>query len=1301
VIHPLRADRPSSLTSPIAALSTILVCGVVVLLVVGVVPAFAGESVAYKPEGIHAHELIALNWGGRVESEPEFSEPPGDYVENAVEGDPGGGDGLLEYTEECESGNIFEHCVGLHTVINQDSEGVLPSGFVKFEHRVIDSEYEGYHIVVIYRYGWKPGPRESEQFGPDDPAQPGRHSCFAGKPVNCATGNETQTQTDLAVGGRGPVLGLTRTYNARLAVKQAAPGPFGYGWTGSYSAHLELAAEGREATVYQDNGSTVTFARLESGESWTAPAGLVQATLVDEGSGYLYTLPDQTVLHFNSSGQLTSEVDRNGNTLTMSYESKGRLESVSDAAGRKITLAYNSGGQVESAKDPMGHTVKYTYESGNLMSVTQPGETKLRWKFKYNSEHELTSETDGREHTITIEYNASHQVVSQTDAMSRERTWRYPASEGGSETIISEPNGARTVERFNEYGSPISVVHAEGTSTAATTTYEYNNADELTVVTDPNEHKTEYGYDSAGNLTSEKDADGDEKRWKYDSKHDVETETTPAGETTTIKRNSAGDPEAIERPAPGSTTQKTTYKYDADGDVESMTNPLERTWKYEYDSYGDRKAETGPEGDKRTWEYNEDSQEIAMVSPRGNAAGAEASKFTTKIEPNAKGQPLKITDPLGHTTKYTYDGDGNVETMTDGNSHKTKYTYDADNELTKTEEPNKTVIETEYDSMGQTKSQTDGNKHVTKYVRNLLEEVEEEVNPLGKKTLKEYDEAGNLVKLTDPKGRTTTYTYDPANRLTEISYSSGNPSTVKYEYDKDSDRTKVTDGTGTTVYIYDQLDRMTESENGHKEVVKYEYNLGNQQTKITYPNTKTVERAYDKDGRLEKITDWNSKVTKFYYSADSGLEKTTFPSETKDEDTYVYNDADQMTEVKMKKSSETLGSLVYTRDSDGQVKKTTVKELPGAEVTEDTYDENNRLTKSGSTEYKYDAANNPTMEGSSTNSYNESNELEKGTGMAYTYDELGERTKTTPEKGPATTYGYDQAGDLISAERPKEGETAEIKDTYAYNGEDLRTSQTIAGTTSYLAWDMAKELPLVLSDGTSSYIYGPGGLPVEQISSGGTVTYLHHDQQGSTRLLTGSTGTVTGKCTYSAYGTPTCEGTTTTPLGYDGQYTSSDTGLIYLRARVYDPQTAQFLTVDPLVNISRSAYYYAGDNPLNKIDTTGLLVSGNCGPPPPFGHGNPGPGFGPGPGEGTLEGFPPNPKTEGSPTEEGNKKHCLLGQIVIAGKCTQSRPPLTGPPPPSGPSPVPGVPPEVPVQEVPLIPVPGVPPWIPDPLPDI
>ena len=574
-----------------------------------------------------------------------------------------------------------------------------------------------------------------------------------------------------------------------------------------------------------------------------------------------------------------------------------------------------------------------------------------------------------------------------------------------------------------------------------------------------------------------------------------------------------------------------------------------------------------------------------FTEPFGMAFAASGAVYIADI----KNSRVEEWAPIAAVTEYKYDGDGNIEQVTDPNGHTTKYTYNADNQPTKVETPNKAITETEYDGAGQVVKQIDGNKHATKYVRNILEEVTEVTDPLGHVTKKEYDAAGNLKKLEDPAKRTTTYTYDPANRLTEVVYSSGKPATITYEYDKDGDRTKMTDGTGMTKYAYDQLDRLIESENGHKEVVKYEYDLGNEQTKITYPNGKTVTRAFDKDGRLEKVTDWNEKETKFSYDQNSNLEATTFPSATKDEDAYTHNDADQQTEVRMRKSTETLASLTYPRDNDGQVKGITSKGLPGAEITENAYDENNRLTKYGATEYKYDSTNNPTKEESVENKYNEGNQLEKSGATSYTYDELGERTKATPEKGPATTYGYDQAGDLTSVERPEGESKPKIEDGYAYNGEGLRASQTLNGTTGYLTWDMTAGLPLLLSDGTNSYVYGSGGMPVEQINnSTGVVQYLHHDQQGSTRLITGSSGTVEGKCTYSAYGTPTCEGTATTPLGFDGQYTSADTGLIYLRARVYDPTTAQFMTIDPLETLTREPYSYAANNPLNASDPTGL-----------------------------------------------------------------------------------------------------------------
>ncbi len=1066
--------------------------------------------------------------------------------------------------------------------ILQKTEGIgtTPVYFATENYgRIIEAtgRFEFVHPVALVE--------SSSQFGGPRGLAPGQIRSSCGKPVSCATGNEYETQTDLSVGGRGVGLALSRTYNAQAGAA-GEHGVFGYGWTSSFGDYLVIEKESKKATLHGADGSTVPFTEAGAGK-YLAPPWTQDTLTGSPETSYTLTLASQTKYQFaGSSGRLESVTDRDGNATTLGYSAEGHLETITDPVARKITFAYNAEGLVESAKDPMGNTVKYTYEGGNLKSVTQPGELSLRWQYKYDGSHELTELTDGRGGTTINGYNGTHQVISQKDPAGHTLSFEY----GPFHTRITNvTTGSVTDEYFTSNDEPSSITRGFGTASATTESFSYNEGGYVVSVTDGDGHTTTYGYNAGGDRMSVVDPNKNETKWVYDATHDVETTTTPKGETTTIKREAHGNPEVIERPAPGSKTQTTKYKYLAHGELESVTDPLEHITKYEYDAQGDRSAEIDPEGNKRTWEYDEGSREIASVSPRGNIVGGKPAEFTTKIERDKQGRPITVTDPLAHTTKYTYDGDGNVETATDGNAHKTTYTYNGDSQPIKVKEANGTVTETGYDGAGQIVSQTDGNKHKTKYARNAVEEVTEVTDPLGHKTTKEYDAAGNLKALTDPAKHTASYTYDPANRLTEVTYSDGKTPTDKYEYDADGNRAKSVDGTGTSIYTYDQLDRLTESETGHKEVSKYEYNLGNQQTKITYPNTKSVTRAFDKDGRLEKVTDWLTKITKFTYDPDSDQKTTVFPTETKDEDKYTYNDADEMIEAKMVKGAETLASLAYTRNNDNQVKKTTSKGLPGAEVTEATYDANSRLTKYGTTEYKYDAANNPTTEGTSTNTYNEGSELEKGTSATYTYNELDERTKTTPSAGPATTYGYDEAGNLTSVERPKEGETAKIEDAYAYDGNDLRSSETISATTNYLVWDMTEPLPLLLSDGANSYIYGPGGLPVEQINNTtGTVTYLHHDQAGSTRLLTGSTGTVTGKCSYAAYGTPTCEGTATTPLGYEAQYTSTDTGLIYLRHRVYDPATAQFLSVDPLEIYTGEPYSYGGDNPLNYGDPRGL-----------------------------------------------------------------------------------------------------------------
>ena len=78
--------------------------------------------------------------------------------------------------------------------------------------------------------------------------------------------------------------------------------------------------------------------------------------------------------------------------------------------------------------------------------------------------------------------------------------------------------------------------------------------------------------------------------------------------------------------------------------------------------------------------------------------------------------------------------------------------------------------------------------------------------------------------------------------------------------------------------------------------------------------------------------------------------------------------------------------------------------------------------------------------------------------------------------------------------------------------------------------------------------------------------------------------------TYDAYGTPTTSPnpTATTTLLWQGQYHDPATGLYNLRARWYDPANGQFLSVDPLNQLTQTPYSYGADNPISNSDPTGL-----------------------------------------------------------------------------------------------------------------
>ena len=159
---------------------------------------------------------------------------------------------------------------------------------------------------------------------------------------------------------------------------------------------------------------------------------------------------------------------------------------------------------------------------------------------------------------------------------------------------------------------------------------------------------------------------------------------------------------------------------------------------------------------------------------------------------------------------------------------------------------------------------------------------------------------------------------------------------------------------------------------------------------------------------------------------------------------------------------------------------------------------------------------------------------------------------------------------------------------YSSDAAGLRQSRTEGGVTRQFTWSTVGGMPLLLDDGAHSYVYGPSSAPIEQVDASGAVQFLRGDLLGSTRVITDAAGDAVGSASYDAFGSPESQTGVASAFGYTGNWTDPDTGLVYLRARDYDPTTGQFLVVDPAVSSTGQPYAYAGNNPLLLSDPLGL-----------------------------------------------------------------------------------------------------------------
>jgi len=1026
-------------------------------------------------------------------------------------------------------------------------------------------------------------------------------TCSTAHPVNCASGDFWHSITDLSIPERGGPLSVTRTYNSLLA---GSSGAFGYGWTWSLGDRLTTSSDGT-VTITTGDGSAVT-AEAAGGNTYVLPTWADSTLQANSDGTWRFVRHQRTVETFDHEGRLTSVADLNDNTTTLTYQGNN-LAKITDAAGRVIAVSTDGDGRITRLADPMGRFTQYSYNSaGDLISATDRRGQVTR--FTYDANHRLLTMTDPDNGTLTNTYDASGRVTQQSDPMGRITKISYSGnnySALGGTTTVTDPAGNVTVQRYTN-GELGSVTQASGTPLAATTSYTYDSASlGVASVTDPRGNITVNSYDADGNLLKTINPLNQSATYTYDALGDVLSKTTPAGQATTFRYDAKGNLTGATDPAGNATV----YRHDDPahpGDVTSVVNPANQVTSYGYDRDGNlTSASTSPGHgvvDTTRYAYDADGEQTCKASPNAVALGARCDRRgafgaagTTRIAYDRDGEVVASTDAYGSTTRYSYDGNGNRTRVITPAGQITTSVFDSDNELTKVGRPDRTSLTYTYDADGNQLTQTNGAGKTTGYTYDALNRQITVTNPLHQVTRFGYDFDGNRISLTNPAGQVTSYSYSPANQLTKISYSNASTPDVSYTYNADGYRAAMTDGTGTSAYAYDDLGRLSSQTNGAGATVRYGYDNAGDITSITYPNGNTVTQAYDGSGNLVRISDWLGKTFTFSYDHDGNVISQTDPNRVTAR--YRYNLNNQVIAVTDTGRGIPLASFGYRRDNLGQV-TSSISQAAGAGVAVQkySYDALNQVTSDSYGQFGYDSADNVTkLSNGVTQAFDAAGELLTSTGrgaragkISYTYDAQGNRVKMTSGSGNAIALTFDQANHLTSF-----GNQA----SYAYDGDGLRTSKTVAGSKTEFTWDEVGSTPMMLADGTSFYVYGPDSLPLEKIA-GSTPVYLLHDQQGSTRLLVNAAGILVGSYSYSTYGqTIRHTGTASTALQFDGQYTDAESGFQYLQARYYDPASGVFLSVDPLAELTNESYAFAYNTPVNLSDPQGLcgLICGAAG----------------------------------------------------------------------------------------------------------
>ncbi len=747
---------------------------------------------------------------------------------------------------------------------------------------------------------------------------------YIGGDVDAISGNLVLSSTDLSVKAKGFTMTVSRTYNSALV---GTLGPFGLGTTDPYHARLSFPAGGN-VTYTAGDGGAYTFVTM-GGTAYSPPRG-VHDSLIKNGDG-TFTLwaPDGSKTNFDSTGKLTSLVDRNGNHLTLTY-TNGNPTKVSDDSGLSLTFTYDASNRVTSVVDSMSRKVQYTYDGSNRLTQFKDAMGFTENYTSFDGANRLQARVDRAGHVDRFVYSNGKVTqiwVGEWNYGTGTIRWQVEAYAiayvSATQTTATSAANATTTATFNSFGNPVSIV---GPSVGCglcrggnATSYTWDGEFDSLTVTDGRGDTSTYTYDWMGNALSVRDALGNTTVRTYLNVQNATaflslllSSKNPRGFTTSYTYYANGNPYATILPGGA-----TSYRfYDPAGSLTRSQDFRGNSVTYGYDTHEFLTSRADANGNTTTYQNDLAGRTWNVTTPLGN---------TTRTVYDPDDRLASVKDAAGNTTTYAYDHRGDLTSTTDANQLTTQYVVNLTfGGMAKTIDAGGNTTTSVYNFAGDLIRVTDAAGSTTTYVRDAYHRETSETSQLGFLTKFVYDAAGNTIARTDANGSTTRYAYDALNRLLRTTYPDG--AVVNQSYDADGN---LADRHGLELdelYTYDNRDRVTSVKETYLHsspllVVWENYTDDGNGNQLSLSGTGggATTSVYDANNRLWSRKDAQNRMWSYRYNKDGELTTLTYPDG--EYATYLYDkDGRELSEVTKNSGGVLLESFVYTYDAVGNKK---------------------------------------------------------------------------------------------------------------------------------------------------------------------------------------------------------------------------------------------------------------------------------------------------------------------------------------------------------------------------------------------